>query len=374
MPNPDRAQPPTRDDLHGGWSRRRLVAILAGAGLAATVLAAAFGYGVYRAVTQATDPQATGPAHSETMAADDPHSAPESFGAPGRQRRDAIAAAPMLVVPPSAAHPPADADGFSEPGASTTGAPSIEIPAGDAVPGPALVMSGFPHTPQGAVAQLAQIDVAVLQSMSLATAREVHDAWALPGGASSGQWWITASVRAFLDAASMPGAKDPAVWVQVEPAAAMVKGTDGTGLVDGVRPAPGERQLPQPGRGRLRPLRAHAVGGRTLDDRPRHPSSRRAVDLAGHGSRVAGRVGEMADGSHTVRRPRAGVRPQGPGRRGVESRDGGGPRRSGEWSECFTTAVSCSLGPTHLDGPGGRAAGGTAKVDLRHRPARHRPA
>ncbi len=159
------------------------------------------------------------------MAADDPHSAPESFGAPGRQRRDAIAAAPMLVVPPSAAHPPADADGFSEPGASTTGAPSIEIPAGDAVPGPALVMSGFPHTPQGAVAQLAQIDVAVLQSMSLATAARSTMRGHL-GGASSEQWWITASVRAFLDAASMPGAKDPAVWVQVEPAAAMVKGTD----------------------------------------------------------------------------------------------------------------------------------------------------
>ena len=43
-------------------------------------------------------------------------------------------------------------------------------------------MTGFPHTPEGAIGQLAQIDLAVLQSMSLSTAEEVYNAWALPGG------------------------------------------------------------------------------------------------------------------------------------------------------------------------------------------------
>ncbi|UFN45197.1 type IV secretion system protein [Nocardioides okcheonensis] len=363
MPHTDRAQPPAGDSLHGGWSRRRLVAILAGAGLAANVLAAAFGYGVYRAVTQATDPQAVDPAHSETMAADDAHPAPESYGAPGRQRRDAIAAAPMLVVPPSAAHPPADTDGFSEPGPTTTGAPSIEIPAGDAVPGPALVMSGFPHTSQGAVAQLAQIDVAVLQSMNLTTAREVHDAWALPGGASPEQWWITASVRAFLDAASMPGAKDPAVWVQVEPAAAMVKGTDGpdwSTVCVLLRVSASYRSQGEVAFGHCE--RMQWMGERWMIAPGTPPASAPSTwpdtDLA----LQAGWARWQTVATPSVKpEPESalGVRPT-----EAESRDGSSPRRAGEQSDCLTTALSCSHGPTNLDGPGGRGARGTAKVDL----------
>ena len=42
--------------------------------------------------------------------------------------------------------------------------------------------TGFPRTPAGALAQLAQIDTAVVQAMSLPVAREVYQAWALPGG------------------------------------------------------------------------------------------------------------------------------------------------------------------------------------------------
>lgn len=358
MPHADRAQSPFGDDLHVGWSRRRLVAILAGAGLAAAVLASAFGYGVYRAVTQSTDP-----VHSESMAANDSHLAPESFGAPGRQRRDAIAAAPMLVVPPSAAHPPADMDGFSEPRASMRRLPSIEIPAGDGVPGPALVMSGFPHTPQGAIAQLAQLDVAVLQSMSLATAREVHDAWALPGAASSEQWWITASVRAFLDAASMPGAKDPAVWVQVEPAAAMVKGTDGpdwSTVCVLLRVSASYRSQGEVAFGHCE--RMQWVSGRWMiapgAPPAGAPSTWPDTDLA----MQAGWARWQTVATPSVKPEPAsalGARPP-----GAESREGGGPRRAGDRSDCFTTAVSCSLRPTHFDGPGGRGAGGTIKVDL----------
>ncbi len=269
----------------------------------------------------------------------------------------------MLVVPLSAAHPPADADGFSEPGASTTGAPSIEIPAGAAVPGPALVMSGFPHTPHGAIAQLAQLDIAVVESMNLATAREVHDAWALPGGVSSEQWWITASVRAFLDAASMPGAKDPAVWVEVEPAAAMVKGTDGpdwSTVCVLLRVSASYRSQGEVAFGHCE--RMQWVGGRWMiapgTPPAGAPSTWPDTDLA----LQAGWARWQTVATPSVRPEPVsalGARPT-----GVESRDGGGPRRSGEWSECFTTAVSCSLGPSHLDAPGGRAAGGTAKVDL----------
>lgn len=236
-----RTAPPdltVRPEEYGVWSRRRLIAILAAAALAATLLATAFGYGVYRAVTPG--PDTTG--NQSTAPTDVWRLDQGSLDVTGHARRDAIAGAPMLDAPPSAAHPPTDASeisglgglsGFDEntgPGEtapSTASTPTVEIPAGDA-PGPAFVETGFPRTPQGAIGQLAQIDIAVLQAMDLATAREVHAAWALPGGASPEEWWITASVRAFLDAASMGTAKDPAAWVQVEPAAALVKGTDGS--------------------------------------------------------------------------------------------------------------------------------------------------
>ena len=88
-------------------------------------------------------------------------------------------------------------------------------------------MTGFPHTPEGAIGQLAQIDTAVLQSMSLQTAHEVYNTWALPGGVSAEDWWITASVRAFLTSTDMGEVKDPSASVTLEPAAALVKGTDG---------------------------------------------------------------------------------------------------------------------------------------------------
>jgi hypothetical protein len=136
----------------------------------------------------------------------------------GAAHRDEIAAEPMLTVPESAAFP-----------AETTSAkaPEIKIPTGTGVNGPAFVMTGFPHTPEGAIGQLAQIDLAVLQSMGLSTAEEVYNAWALPGGVRAEDWWITASVRAFLSSTGMGEVKDPSASVSLEPAAALVKGTDG---------------------------------------------------------------------------------------------------------------------------------------------------
>ena len=124
----------------------------------------------------------------------------------------------MLTVPENAG---------SRPSAPRQRAPAIEIPAGTGVTGPGFVMTGFPHTPEGAIGQLAQIDIAVLQSMSLQTAHEVYNTWALPGGVSAEDWWITASVRAFLSSTGMGEVKDPSASVTLEPAAALVKGTDG---------------------------------------------------------------------------------------------------------------------------------------------------
>lgn len=198
----------TTSQSPAGWSRGRLVAILAAAGLVAAVLTCALVYGVYLAVSGVDSTAEAQPAGT------DESSLPEA----GPQRRDAIASAPMLEVSPDAARPTEE---------TSSDGPRINVPAGTGVQGPALVMTGYPRTPEGAIGQLAQIDAAVLQSMSLTTAREVHAGWALPGGVDADLWWITASVRAFLEGAGMGQVKDPAAWVRVEPAAALVKGIDG---------------------------------------------------------------------------------------------------------------------------------------------------
>jgi hypothetical protein len=199
------------DGATSEWSRRRLLGILVAAVVMAALLLVGLVYGSYLAVAEIGDDAnaSTGVATGETD---------HSTVARGAAHRDEIAAEPMLTVPENAAFP-----------AETTGSKAlvIKIPAGTGVNGPAFVRTGFPQTPEGAIGQLAQIDLAVLQSMSLTTAEEVYNAWALPGGLRAAEWWITASVQAFLSSTGMGEVKDPSASVSLEPAAALVKGTDG---------------------------------------------------------------------------------------------------------------------------------------------------
>ena len=195
------------------WGRGRLIGILATAVIVAMVLLVGLVYAVDLAVAGLGDDAAADPG----LATGESNHAGVAQGA---AHRDEIAAAPMLEVPEDAMFP------AELPAEATPTAPSIEIPAG-AAPGPGLVMTGFPHTPEGAIGQLAQIDVAVLQAMSLQTAREVYLTWALPGGVGPEEWRITASVQSFLSSTGMGGTRDPATQVTIEPAAALIKGTDG---------------------------------------------------------------------------------------------------------------------------------------------------
>jgi len=207
------ATKPAGQDAGGAteWGRGRLLGILAAAVVVAALLLGGLVYAVYLAIAgigddaSASAQVATGETERSTVAQ-------------GASHRDEVAAEPMLAVPQSAA--------LSAEAASET-APTIKVPAGTGVTGPGFVMTGFPRTPEGAIGQLAQIDIAVLQSMSLQTAEEVYNAWALPGGVSAEDWWITVSVRAFLSSADMGEVKDPSASVTLEPAAALVKGTDG---------------------------------------------------------------------------------------------------------------------------------------------------
>jgi hypothetical protein len=205
-------RPATSSDQVTTWGRTRLLGILVTAAAVAAVLLSAAVYAIGHAIA----------AQGEGESAETPQVATGGSGhtteAQGADHRDDIAAAPMLEVPEQAAFP-------AEPATATPD--SIEIPAGAGISGPGLVMTGFPHTPEGAIGQLAQIDLAVLQAMSLPTAEEVYNTWALPGGVGADDWWITASIRAFLANTDMGEVKDSDASVTAEPAAALVKGTDG---------------------------------------------------------------------------------------------------------------------------------------------------
>lgn len=202
-------------DNDGGWSRRRLLSVLVAAATVATLLLGGLGYGLVLAFGASTD--------TSTPTGAEGAGAMYSTTAVGQARRNEIAAAPMDQAPGGAMNPTEE----TTEGAGDVDTPALTIPSG-VVPGPALVLTGFPRTPEGAVGQLAAIETTVLQSMSLATAGEVYAAWALPGGAGPEAWPLTTSVRAFLGGAEMGEAKDEAATVAIEPAGAMVKGTDGS--------------------------------------------------------------------------------------------------------------------------------------------------
>lgn len=195
------------------WSRQRLLLALATAGL--LVIAALLG--VALAFAQAVV-AGSWPATSTGSPAEATTTAPEIADASGPSAvRDRIAAAPMVSLPSEAA---------TRPDPALTPAPPMRVP--DAVNGrgPAGVPV-FPHTHPGAVAQLAAIDVAVLEAMSIPHTREVHAAWVLPGGPAMDTWDLAANVAAFLRSSRQGAAKDEATVVRVRPVGAMVKGTDG---------------------------------------------------------------------------------------------------------------------------------------------------
>lgn len=201
-------------DVGGGWSRRRLVAVLAAAIGVALLLVTGFVYAVHFALTPSRE-AATPPSRAARVS--QPGGILPASGLPSDERRDRIAAAPMPAVAPVDAElaPPATelADPITIPTATTAG--------------PATVPSGFPHTPQGAVGQLAAIESTVLQAMSIPVAHAVYSEWALPGGVGAAKWSMTGHVASFLGAAGMGAEKDPGTVVMTTPAGALVKGTDG---------------------------------------------------------------------------------------------------------------------------------------------------
>ena len=243
-----------------GWSRRRLLTVVACVLAAATALLAGLGYAVYLSFAPSPDTTATtGPGRSS----------------PGQDlaqaRRDRIAAAPMLAVTPQDALPgppstdtapgivipPATGNGSGTATGTETG---TETGAGGGAGG---VPTGYPRTPEGAVGQLAAIETTVFQAMSMPLTAEVYRHWTMPQPAASGSgsglgsgsgsgsgerdvaersgrpvvdagrgtgvagWQIARHVQSFLGAAQMGPEKDITTTVTATPVAGLVKGTDG---------------------------------------------------------------------------------------------------------------------------------------------------
>ncbi|MGY1829023.1 hypothetical protein ACI8AA_01195 [Geodermatophilus sp. SYSU D01180] len=132
-------------------------------------------------------------------------------------RRDALAAAPM---------PRADPDDALPGPVSTRAAAVLELPRATGV-GAADVPTGFPRTPEGALAQLAALDVTAMGSGSMDGVRRVITAWAAPGGPTAETWSGARGMARLLSAAGLSGAGSPELAVVVRPVMGLVKGTVG---------------------------------------------------------------------------------------------------------------------------------------------------
>lgn len=193
----------------GAWDRRRLLATLAGVLAAAILLLCGLGYAGYVALSASVTAKTP-------TARSSPPSAAGAGPASGQGRRDAVAAAPMLRVTPQ--------DGRSGTPAPIA-APSIIIPAATKA-GPAGVPTGFPHTPAGAIGQLAAIETTALSGMSIPQTNDIYSTWAMPAGVGAASWEMTKNVQAFLGS-SGGQAKVATTSVIATPVGAQVKGSDG---------------------------------------------------------------------------------------------------------------------------------------------------
>jgi hypothetical protein len=97
--------------------------------------------------------------------------------------------------------------------------------------GPAGVPTGFPHTPAGALAQMAAIDQTAMQSGTLAGVRAVIAAWAAPGGPTPETWSGVAAMADFLNAAGLSGGGSSQLALVVTPLMGLIKGSVGSDFV-----------------------------------------------------------------------------------------------------------------------------------------------
>ncbi len=197
-----RTERPVRDASE--WGPARLLVLVVVSALVALAVLAGLVLAVVGALT-GDQPEATGAA---------PHPAAPSAEV---SQQDALAAAPM---------PAADPDDALPGPVSTQVAGVLEVPRATDV-GPADVPTGFPRTPEGALAQLAAIDVTAMQTGSMDGVRRVIAAWAAPGGPTPETWSGVDGMASLLSAAGLSSAGSPQLAIVVRPVMGLIKGTVG---------------------------------------------------------------------------------------------------------------------------------------------------
>ncbi len=226
MPRPSRQRQQPR--VAAVWSRPKLLALLGATTAVVMLLLTGLVLVVIDAVGTSTSsrpepasstPRAPQPDGSKKVG---PSAFGDGTGAGEVAARDRLAAHRMPAVPESASHP--------APVSLTDPGPPILLPPSTHT-GPAGVPSGYPHTPEGALAQLAAIDQTALSSGSLAGVRAVIADWALPGGPTTSSWSGVQAMARLLTAAGLSGGGSPQLAIVATPLMGLVKGTVGTAFV-----------------------------------------------------------------------------------------------------------------------------------------------
>lgn len=206
------------------WSRGKLITLLTAALAALVILALGLGLAIYYTLRpgQHTPNDATAPGDGATGTAAPPRASDNGTSVDAVQAgRDALAAQPMPRVDLQASRPGPVSD--RDPG-------QIVLPPATHT-GPAGVPSGFAHTPQGALAQLAAIDQTAMQSGSLDGVRAVIAQWAAPGGPTPQSWSAVKAMAEFLDAAGLSGGGSGQLSLVVTPLMGLIKGSIGPDFV-----------------------------------------------------------------------------------------------------------------------------------------------
>ncbi len=200
-----------------------MLALLLGAGILAVVLL----LGLALAVAYAgSSPDAA--VHGTHLGTHAGTTAPSDGGTSGPRRtgasdpRETLARKAMPEVGEDASHP-------GPVSAIDPGTP-IALPAASGT-GSAQVPTGFPHTPAGAMAQLAAIDQVALQSGSLAGVRAVIGGWAMPGGPDGSSWSVVRGLAGMLAQAGLSGGGSSQLAIVLTPLMGLVKGSVGPDFV-----------------------------------------------------------------------------------------------------------------------------------------------
>ena len=197
-------------------SRRRLIALLIGvtglslillSGLLLTVLHSSLLSSTRRADPDPSDHTVTAPGR------------PGPVSAAVARARDELAARPMPDTGTGREY------GYPQVSTRDPGEPLV-LPTGRGPDGLG-VETGYPRTPEGALAQLGSIDVAALQSGSLPGVRAVIRAWAAPGGPTAQSWSGVDAMADLLAGRGLSGAGSAALSIRVTPAMGLIKGVVG---------------------------------------------------------------------------------------------------------------------------------------------------